>query len=162
MGGAAASRPGWDDYFLRMALLVATRATCPRRHVGAVLVRDHRVIATGYNGSVPGDVHCEDAGCLMENGHCIRSVHAELNALLQCASGSQNSAGATLYCTDFPCLHCAKALVMAEVARVVYLSAYPDPHSADVLRRGGVEIWSARESEGAFRVAREDQGGAER
>ncbi len=146
------ARPGWDDYFLRMAQLVATRATCPRRHVGAVLVRDRRVIATGYNGSVRGDVHCEDVGCLMEDGHCVRCVHAELNALLQCAASSQSSAGATLYCTDFPCVHCAKALVQAEVVRVVYLAEYPDRHSAEVLRRGGVELARAFEDDGSFRV----------
>ncbi len=120
-----------------------------------MLVRDRRVIATGYNGSVPGDVHCEDAGCLMENGHCIRCVHAELNALLQCASSSQSSSGATLYCTDFPCAHCSKALVMAEVARVVYLAAYPDPHSTEVLRRGGVQLFRAHEIDGAFRLCQE-------
>lgn len=145
-------RPGWDEYFLSMARLVATRATCPRRHVGAVLVRDRRVIATGYNGSVRGDVHCEDAGCLLEDGHCVRAVHAELNALLQCAASSQSSAGATLYCTDFPCVHCAKALVQAEVVRVVFLAEYPDPHSAAILRRGGVELWRALAADGGVRL----------
>lgn len=155
MPGGGHGRPGWDDYFLRMARLVATRATCPRRHVGAVLVRDNRVVATGYNGSVPGDTHCEDAGCLMENGHCIRSIHAELNALLQCAMSTQTSEGATLYCTDFPCVHCAKALVQAGIARVVYVSDYPDANSAVVFRRAGVELFRAVDSGSGFRLVTE-------
>lgn len=153
---ASRERPSWDDYFLRMALLVATRATCLRRQVGAVLVRDRRVIATGYNGSIRGDVHCIDDGCLMENGHCIRCVHAELNALLQCASSTQHSVGATLYSTDFPCVHCAKALVQAEVAKVVYLAEYPDNNSATVLRRGGVALSRAREEGGQYRLTEEN------
>lgn len=152
---AERSRPDWDVYFLRMARLVATRATCPRRRVGAVLVRDRRVIATGYNGSVTGDVHCDDVGCLMENGHCIRAVHAELNALLQCAASNQTSAGATLYCTDFPCIHCAKALVQAGVARVVYVSDYPDKFSGDVLSRAGIEVFRAVEAADGFAMIQE-------
>lgn len=154
-GVNAGGRPSWDEYFLRLAQLVATRATCPRRHVGAVLVRDNRVIATGYNGSARGDAHCEDVGCLMENGHCIRSVHAELNALLQCAASTQTSAGATLYCTHLPCVHCAKALVQADVTRVVYIAEYPDPNTHDVLRRGGVSVWRAVAEGDGFRVERE-------
>lgn len=137
-------RPGWDDYFLEMAKLTATRATCPRRRVGAVLVRDHRVIATGYNGSVAGDDHCDDAGCLMVDGHCRRTIHAELNALLQCAINAISSAGSTMYCTDFPCVDCAKAMAQAQVRRVVYLSDYPDPNSSNILRRAGVELLKAQ------------------
>lgn len=148
-------RPSWDDYFLRMALLVATRATCLRRRVGAVMVRDRRVIATGYNGSVRGDVHCEDVGCLMAAGHCIRCVHAELNALLQCASSTQHSVGATLYSTDFPCVHCAKALMQAEVAKVVYLAEYPDENSAAILRQGGVALFRAMEEGGRYHLSEE-------
>lgn len=149
------SRPGWDEYFLRMARLVATRATCPRRHVGAVLVRDYRVVATGYNGSVPGEPHCRDVGCLMDNGHCIRCIHAELNALLQCAVSTQTSGGATLYCTDFPCMNCAKALVQAGVVRVVYVSDYPDTNSALVFQRAGVELCRAADPGGSFRPVSE-------
>lgn len=152
---ASGQRPSWDDYFLRMALLVATRATCLRRRVGAVLVRDRRVIATGYNGSVRGDVHCDDVGCLMDNGHCIRCIHAEINALLQCASSTQHSVGATLYSTDFPCVHCAKALVQAEVAKVIYLAEYPDQNSAAVLRQNGIPLFRAREDGGRYRLSEE-------
>ena len=149
------SRPSWDEYFLSMARLVAGRSTCPRRQVGAVLVRQRRVIATGYNGSVRGDVHCYDAGCLLENGHCVRAVHAELNALLQCAISGQTSVGATLYSTDFPCVHCAKALVQAEVVRVIYVSLYPDRHSLDILQRGGVEVFRVEGDPGRHELVRE-------
>lgn len=136
-------RPTWDDYFIEMARLAATRATCPRRRVGTVLVRDNRLIATGYNGAVRGAPHCDDVGCLMVDGHCVRTVHSELNALLQCALNGVSSAGATLYCTDFPCINCAKAIVQGGVRRLVYLVDYPDPNSAAILEAGGVELYRA-------------------
>lgn len=141
-------RPSWDDYFIEMAKLAAARATCPRRRVGSVLVRDQRLIATGYNGAIRGAPHCDDVGCLMVDNHCVRTVHAELNALLQCALNGVSSAGATLYCTDFPCVACAKAMVQAGVRRLVYLSEYPDPHSAAVLHEGRVELWRAEAAAG--------------
>ncbi|HEX6972057.1 MAG TPA: cytidine/deoxycytidylate deaminase family protein [Limnochordia bacterium] len=145
----AAARPSWDAYFMEMAALAATRSTCPRRRVGAVLVRDQRVVATGYNGAVRGAPHCDDVGCLLvQNGDrlsCVRAVHAELNALLQCALNGVQSAGSTLYCTDFPCVACAKALVQAGVKRVVYAVDYPDPNSAEVLTAGGIRLERAAE-----------------
>ncbi|MBX6377606.1 MAG: dCMP deaminase family protein [Clostridia bacterium] len=141
-----------------MARLVRTRSTCPRRQVGAVLVRERRVIATGYNGSLPGLEHCEDVGCQMEDGHCVRCVHAELNALLQCAATGQASAGSTLYCTDFPCLHCAKALVQAGVLRVVYERSYPDPRSVAVLAPAGVRVARARFGPDGFELVDETGG----
>ncbi len=134
------SRPGWDEYFLRMAELAATRSTCQRRQVGAVLVKDHRVIATGYNGSLRGQPHCTDVGCLMVDGHCRRTVHAELNALLQCAYHGASSRGAVVFTTAFPCMDCAKALVQAGVGRVVYRDPYPDPHSRELLEGAGVAL----------------------
>lgn len=140
-------RPGWDDYFLEMAKLTATRGTCPRRRVGAVLVRSNRVIATGYNGSVAGDDHCDDVGCLLVDDHCRRTIHAELNALLQCAINGVSSAGTTMYCTDFPCVDCAKAMAQAQVKRVVYLADYPDANSATILRNAGVELLRAQAGE---------------
>ncbi len=136
-------RPGWHDYFLEMAKLAATRSTCPRRHVGAVLVRDHRVIATGYNGSVRGDDHCDDVGCMMVDGHCRRTLHAELNALLQCAITGVSSVDTTMYCTDFPCVDCAKSMAQARVQQVIYLAEYPDDNSAQVLRKAGVKLLRA-------------------
>lgn len=135
-----ADRPGWDEYFLGIAELAAARSTCPRRRVGAVLARDQRVVATGYNGSLRGQPHCTEVGCLMVDGHCKRTVHAELNALLQCALHGAASDGCTLYTTSFPCLDCAKAMVQAGVRRVVYRDAYPDPHAAGVLEASGVVL----------------------
>src|SRR5690606_16007044 len=140
-------RPDWDEYFLQIARLAATRATCPRRRVGAVLVRDHRVLATGYNGSVHGAPHCDDAGCLIviRDGResCVRTVHAELNAIIQCAVNGVSSVGSTMYCTDFPCVACAKAMVQAGVVRVVYLADYPDAHPFEFLRAGRMELANA-------------------
>lgn len=123
-----------------MAKLVRTRATCPRRRVGAVLVRENRIIATGYNGSIKGAPHCDDVGCLMVDDHCVRTVHAEINAILHCAVYGVSSVGATLYCTDFPCVNCAKALVQAGVRRIVYESPYPDENSVAVLQQAGVAL----------------------
>lgn len=147
-------RPTWDDYFIEMAKLAAARATCPRRRVGAVLVRDNRLIATGYNGAVRGAPHCDDVGCLLVDGHCVRTVHAELNALLQCALNGVSSADSTMYCTDFPCVNCAKSMVQAGVKRVIYLSDYPDSNSAAVLRDSGVELFKAVPSGEGYQLTR--------
>jgi dCMP deaminase len=136
-------RPSWHEYFIEMARLAATRATCPRRRVGAVLTRHNQILATGYNGAVRGGVHCDDVGCLMVDGHCVRTVHAEANAIIQCAVNGVSSVGATIYCTDFPCINCAKTLVQAGVAHVIYLIDYPDPNSAAVLAAGGVQLFQA-------------------
>jgi carbonic anhydrase/acetyltransferase-like protein (isoleucine patch superfamily)/deoxycytidylate deaminase len=141
------SRPTWDEYFLRMATLAATRSTCLRRRVGAVLVRDQRVIATGYNGSLRGQPHCAEVGCLMVDGHCKRTVHAELNALLQCAFHGASSRDSQLFTTSFPCLDCAKAVVQAGVVRVVYRDAYPDAHSLVLLQDARIAL--ARVPDGA-------------
>ncbi|NLN19783.1 MAG: dCMP deaminase family protein [Firmicutes bacterium] len=150
-------RPSWDTYFIKMACLTASRATCPRRRVGAVLVRDQRVLATGYNGSVRGAPHCDDVGCLIakqgERESCVRTVHAELNAILHCALNGVSSAGATLYCTDFPCLGCAKALVQAGIEKIIYLSEYPDVHSFSLLRESGIALFKAVEDgQGGYRL----------
>jgi len=137
-------RPSWDDYFIEMARLVAQRATCPRRHVGAVLVKDRRLVASGYNGAVRGQPHCDEVGCLLVDGHCVRAVHAEVNAIIQCALEGVSSRGASAYTTDFPCVGCAKCLVQAGVVRLVYLAPYPDLHSAPILTQGGIRVYHAR------------------
>ncbi len=152
-------RPTWDDYFINMAKLAATRATCPRRRVGAVLVRDNRLIATGYNGAVRGTPHCDDVGCLMVNGHCVRTVHSELNTLLQCALNGVSSAGSTMYCTDFPCVNCAKALVQGGITRLIFLVDYPDVNSAAVLQAGGVALYHAIESTQGYQLISDPRGG---
>lgn len=133
-------RSSWSEYFILMSQLAATRSTCPRRAVGAVLVREHRVIATGYNGAPAGQAHCTEVGCLMENGHCVRTIHAELNALLQCARYGIQTAGVDLYCTDLPCRHCARNLVQAGIKTIYYLRPYESPETLSLVEATGVEL----------------------
>lgn len=117
-------RPSFDEYFMWQAVVASTRATCDRRHVGAVLVRDNRVLTTGYNGSIRGGVHCDDAGHLMRDGHCVRTVHAEVNAVLAAARHGVSTGGATLYVTCYPCWACFKMLANAGIVRVAYENSY--------------------------------------
>jgi dCMP deaminase len=131
-------RPGWDEYFMGVARTVATRATCPRASVGAVVVRDHRILTTGYNGSPRHVAHCLEVGCEMLNGHCVRTVHAEANAIVQGALHGVGLSGSTIYCTHQPCLHCSKLLISAGIAGVIYAQAYPDELSAKLLAEAGV------------------------
>ena len=98
------NRIKWDQYFMMQAVLLASRSTCERLSVGAVIVRDKRIIAGGYNGSVAGDDHCIDVGCYLVDGHCVRTIHAEMNAILQCAKFGESTDNAEIYVTDFPCL----------------------------------------------------------
>jgi dCMP deaminase len=132
-------RPGWDEYFMGIARTVASRATCPRASVGAVVVRDHRILTTGYNGSARHAGHCLDVGCEMLNGHCVRTVHAEANAIVQGALHGVGLAGSTIYCTHQPCLHCSKLLISAGILRVTYEQAYPDGLAEKLLAEAGVE-----------------------
>ncbi|MBD3408806.1 MAG: dCMP deaminase [Ignavibacteriales bacterium] len=126
MAEQRSGRPDWDEYFLKLAMLVSERATCPRMHCGCVLVRDKRILATGYNGSIPGQPHCDDVGCMIVENHCVRTIHAEMNALLQCSLHGVSTKGATAYVTNMPCTNCAKALIGAGVAEVVIFSDYHD------------------------------------
>ncbi|MBC7809169.1 MAG: cytidine/deoxycytidylate deaminase family protein [Akkermansiaceae bacterium] len=134
------TRPPWDEYFMRIAFEVATRATCLRRHVGAVIVRDKRILSTGYNGSPPGQKHCNEVGCLLEDGRCIRTLHAEQNALMQAALHGVSTHGATLYCTCRPCHVCARMIVAAGIVRVVFAGESPEGWANEVLTAAGVEI----------------------
>ena len=117
-------RIDWDQYFMIQAALLASRSTCNRLSVGAVLVRDKRIIAGGYNGSVSGDAHCIDEGCYLRDGHCVRTIHAEMNAILQCAKFGISTDGASLYVTDFPCLQCTKSLLQAWIKEINYIRNY--------------------------------------
>jgi len=135
-----AKRPDWDEYFLKLAMLASERATCPRMHCGCVLVKHKNVIATGYNGSIPGDEHCEDIGCLMVDNHCVRTVHAEMNAIVQAAKRGHPVDGATAYVTNMPCTTCAKALISAGVKRVVVFSDYHDTMALDFFKKAKVTI----------------------
>lgn len=131
-------RPSWDNYFLKLAMLVSERATCPRMHCGCVLVRDKRILATGYNGSIPGDVHCEDVGCYVVDNHCIRTIHAEMNAILQCSSHGISTEGAVAYVTNMPCTNCAKALIAAKIKEIVIFSDYHDTLAEEFFKNAGV------------------------
>lgn len=136
----AAQRPVWDEYFLKQAMLVSERATCPRMHVGCVLVKDKRIISTGYNGSIPGDGHCEDEGCIIEDNHCIRTIHAEMNAILQCAIHGVSTEGAVAYVTNMPCSNCAKALIGAGITEVKIFSDYHNTQAEMFFEKAGVKV----------------------
>lgn len=133
-------RPLWDQYFLKLAMLASERATCPRMHCGCVLVKDRFVLSTGYNGSLPGQPHCEDIGCLIVDNHCVRTNHAEINALIQATTHGVNVKGATAYITNMSCTTCAKALIAAGIKRVVVFSDFHDTLATDFYSKANVEI----------------------
>jgi len=118
-------RKDWDQYFMDIAFKVKERSTCPRRQVGAVVVKDNRIKGTGYNGSPSKMQHCDDVGCLMVDGHCKRTIHAEINAILECSPEERKDA--TIYVTSRPCSECAKVIINSGIVRVVYAQHYePD------------------------------------
>ena len=133
-------RPSWDEYFMKLAMLASERATCPRMHCGCILVKDREVVATGYNGSIPGDAHCEDVGCLVVDNHCVRTNHAEMNAIVQAAKKGHIVDGGTAYVTNMPCTTCAKALIAAGVRRVVIFSDYHSTLATDFFAKAKVVI----------------------
>jgi dCMP deaminase len=134
---------------MEVARTVATRATCPRASVGAVLVREQRILTTGYNGAPRHVAHCTEVGCELVAGHCVRSTHAEANAVVQGALHGVGLDGAIAYCTHQPCVNCAKLLISAGIARVVYEEAYEDPFSRRLLEEAGVALVSFASLEGA-------------
>ncbi len=151
-------RPSWDAYFMAICRVVATRSTCLRRHVGAVLVSDRRILATGYNGAPKGMAHCAElGGCYRERmgipsgerQELCRGLHAEQNAIIQAAIHGVKLENVTLYCTTFPCVTCAKMLINADVRRIVYEEDYPDELSRQMLGEAGVEVvqWQGEEEE---------------
>jgi dCMP deaminase len=120
-------RASWDEYFMGIARQVAARATCDRKHVGAVVVRDRMILTTGYNGSIRGLRHCDEDGHLMEDGHCVRTVHAEANAIAQAARNGVRIEGADIYVTASPCFSCFKLIANAGIHRIVFGEFYRDP-----------------------------------
>ncbi|HPV70350.1 MAG TPA: dCMP deaminase family protein [Candidatus Magasanikbacteria bacterium] len=141
------SRPSWDEYFMAMARITATRSNCDRLHAGAVLVKDKRIIATGYNGAPPGLPSCDEVGHLLEDGHCVRTIHSEHNTLLQVARlQGASTEGTTLYTVSSPCIHCSKYLVAAGVKRVVYGQIYRNPEVIDYLKKANVVIEQYQEN----------------
>jgi dCMP deaminase len=142
------ARPGWDEYFLNIADLVSTRATCVRRKVGAVLVKDKRILATGYNGAPSKIRHCEVTGCIREKlnipsgerHELCRGLHAEQNAFLQAALHGTSLKDAKLYSTTQPCIICAKMIINAGIKEIVYKGAYPDRMAMDFLKGAGIKL----------------------
>lgn len=124
-------RISWDEYFLKQAELVSQRSSCERAQVGAVVTVNRNCIATGYNGGVAGLDNCDEVGHRLEEGHCIRTVHAEMNAILQCARNGHAMDGATIYVTHFPCINCMKSLAQAGVERIVYRHDYRNHEFAE-------------------------------
>jgi dCMP deaminase len=143
-----ASRPSWDEYFMTICEQVGGRSTCMRRHVGAVIVRDRRILATGYNGTPSGLKHCEEVGCLREqrgiesgsNHELCRGIHAEQNAVIQAAKYGTPIDGSTLYTSHQPCVLCAKILINAGIAEIVFRHAYPDELGRAMLDEAGVAL----------------------
>jgi dCMP deaminase len=141
-------RPPWDVYFMRIAREVAERSTCLRRKVGAVLVRERRILTTGYNGAPRGIKHCSERGCLREElnvpsgerHELCRGLHAEMNALLQAAVHGVQVNGSTLYCTNTPCSLCSKMLINAGIGRVVALEGYPDGLATELFEEAGIPV----------------------
>lgn len=142
------TRPSWDEYFFEIMELIKQRSTCIRRQVGAIIVKDKRILATGYNGAPTGCSHCLDIGCLREElgipsgqrHELCRAVHAEQNAIAQAAQYGISVAGATLYVTHQPCSMCAKMVINAGIARIIYKGEYPDPLSLELLNEAGIEL----------------------
>lgn len=132
---------------MAMVKIVASRGTCDRLYTGAILVKNKRIIATGYNGSPPGLPHCQDVGHLLEEGHCVRTIHGELNCLLQAArQGGNDTEGSTLYSKYSPCVHCVKYIIACAVKRVVVGKIYRNPEALKMLEEAGIEILEYKES----------------
>ena len=130
-------RQSWDDYFMNIAVQAATRSTCPRKQVGCVIVKDKAIIATGYNGSLPGESHCHTHGCFLQDSHCIRTIHAETNAINQAAKNGVSLNGAIIYCNVEPCWNCYKNILSVGINSIYFKESYgnkPYIHQECVLR----------------------------
>jgi dCMP deaminase len=133
-------RVDWDEYFMKIAEVVANRATCDRKLVGAVIVRDKTILSTGYNGSVRGLEHCDEVGHLMENGHCVATIHAESNAILQAAKNGVCIDRATIYTTASPCWSCFKMIANTGIKRICFGEFYRDERIFEVAKKLGIEL----------------------
>jgi dCMP deaminase len=142
------ARPSWSEYFMTITNMVAKRSTCLRRHVGAILVKDKRILATGYNGAPAGVRHCEETGCLRRDSgvpsgqrhELCRGLHAEQNAIIQAAYHGVSISGSTLYCTNKPCIICSKMLINAGIKEIVYGEGYDDPLADEMLTEAGITM----------------------
>jgi dCMP deaminase len=134
------ARVGWDVYFMNIAREVSTRSTCDRKHVGAVIVRDKTILSTGYNGSIRGLPHCDDVGHLMENDHCVATIHAEANAIIQAARNGVRIDGATIYTTASPCWPCFKIIANSGISRICFREFYRDERIFEISRTLGIAL----------------------
>ena len=134
-------RISWDEYFMAQSHLLSLRSTCSRLSVGATIVKDKRIVSGGYNGSIKGDEHCIDAGCKVVEGHCVRTIHAEINAILQCSKFGVGTEGATIYVTHFPCLNCTKSIIQAGIKEICYANDYRNnEYAQELLEKSGVVV----------------------
>jgi dCMP deaminase len=147
--GSDGGRLGWDQYFMEICRVVARRSTCTRAAVGAVIVRDRAILATGYNGSPAGLPHCTDVGCLVYTSttpdgeveeNCFRTIHAEINAIAQAARHGVAIAGSDIYITHSPCIHCLKVLINTGIGRVCYERPYKLPRVEELVRASGIRL----------------------
>lgn len=134
------SRADWPEYFMNIAREVSTRSTCDRKYVGALIVRDKNILSTGYNGSIRSQPHCDEAGHDMVGGHCVRTVHAEANAIIQAARHGVNINEADLFTTASPCWECFKLIANAGIKRIFYREFYREQKSFDVAKQLGIEL----------------------
>ena len=137
---SARTRVGWDHYFMNIARQAASRSTCDRKFVGAVIVRDRTILSTGYNGSIRGMPHCDEVGHDLENGHCVATLHAEANAIIQAAKNGVNISGSELYTTASPCWNCFKLIANAGIRRIYYGEFYRDEKSLRIAGQIGIEL----------------------
>jgi len=141
-------RPSWDEYFMEIVDLIKTRSTCVRRQVGALIVKDKRILATGYNGAPMGCKHCTEIGCLREKlqipsgqrHELCRAIHAEQNAIVQAAYSGTSVNGGVLYVTHQPCVMCAKMIINAGISKIVFRGDYPDELAMELLEEAGIEV----------------------
>jgi dCMP deaminase len=146
------NRPGWDPYFMEIAGIVAKRSTCMRRNVGALIVKEKRILSTGYNGAPSGLAHCDEVGCIRElrgvpsgeRHELCRGLHAEQNAIIQAANHGVSIKGSLLYCTHHPCSLCVKMIINAGIVHVLYLEGYPDELAAQLISDSGIIVEQVR------------------
>ncbi len=134
------NRASWDEYFMRIAKEVSTRATCDRKHVGAVIVRDKSILASGYNGSIRGLPHCDEVGHMMVDNHCVRTIHAENNAIIQAARNGVRIDQSTIYVTASPCWNCFKMIANAGIIRIAFAEFYRDERIFEFAEKLGIAL----------------------
>ena len=138
-------RKNWDDYFMDIAKQVATRSTCDRKFVGSVIVKERMILSTGYNGSIRGMPHCSEVGHMMDNNHCVATIHAEANAIIQSARNGINIQHADIYVTASPCWNCFKMIANSGIKRIFYGEFYRDTRIFEISSKLGIELIGPRE-----------------